>query len=58
MTEEKVCDAYCEDCYYRRVLCEQLCCCVYLFVEDEMRGCPPGEGCTKKIIKRKGERNG
>lgn len=25
--------------------------CHYIFIEDKMRGCPPGEGCTKKRLK-------
>lgn len=41
---------YCADCfYYRRVHCENVWCCNYIFIEDKMRPCEPGEKCTVKI---------
>lgn len=35
---------FCADCVY----CGFTGGCNYIFIEDKMRGCPPGEGCTKK----------
>lgn len=41
----------CDGCIYCGRIYD-LHCCNYIFVEDKMRGCPPGEGCTKKITDR------
>lgn len=40
-------DSPCEGCHYWR---DMFICygCHYLLVENKMRGCPPGAGCTKR----------
>lgn len=35
----------CKGCFYRRSLGGEAYACFYSVVEDELRGCPPGEGC-------------
>lgn len=44
-----ICDAYCEGCYYFGVNHRT---CDYWEKADQLRGCPPGKGCTKKITKK------
>lgn len=55
MDDAKVNNKYCHDCKYFFGTCEASVCCNYIFVEDKIRGCPPGPGCTKKV-KRKRKR--
>ena len=43
------CDAYCEGCYYYGPGHKT---CDYWEKADELRGCPPGKGCTRKITKK------
>lgn len=45
----KVCDKYCDGCIYRGLIHGEFPWCKYLFTEDHMRPCPPGEGCTVKL---------
>ena len=65
----KVCDKYCSPCIYSTMVvggCYKMC--NYLLYTDQVRPCPPGEGCTvrvtsrakrqRKLNKKKGERNG
>lgn len=43
-------DKNCKDCYYfKQVYSGTVRCCHYILIEDKMRPCPPGEGCTVKI---------
>lgn len=42
----------CDGCYYYKRLSKKPlteCCCHYLLIEDEKRGCPPGEGCIRRL---------
>lgn len=54
-----VCDSYCKGCVYRGGLQEGTPWCKYVFMEDKLRPCPPGQGCivkqTDKDIRRKAE---
>lgn len=43
------CDAYCNGCYYFGLSHQT---CDYWEKADQLRGCPPGKGCTKKITKK------
>lgn len=43
------CDAYCEGCYYFGAAHQT---CDYWEKADELRGCPPGKGCIRKITKK------
>lgn len=43
------CDAYCEGCYYYGATHQT---CDYWEKADELRGCPAGKGCTKRITKK------
>lgn len=51
------CNSYCNGCIYKGRVSFNTPCCDYIFIEDKMRPCPPGEGCTVKTtdhdIKRK-----
>ena len=53
-----VCDSYCKGCIYVGKS-QGLPCCRYVFVEDKLRPCPPGTGCTVKLtnkdVKRRNE---
>ena len=55
----KVCDSYCKGCIYVGKVSQLYLCCRYVFVEDKLRPCPAGTGCTvkqtNKEIKRKAE---
>lgn len=42
-------DSYCNGCIYKGVVENHLPCCNYIFMEDKMRPCPPGKGCTVKV---------
>ena len=44
-----ICDAYCQGCYYFGAAHQT---CDYWEKADELRGCPPGKGCTKRITKK------
>ena len=42
----------CNGCYYykplfRKPFAEK--CCHYMLIEDEMRGCPPGKDCSRRL---------
>lgn len=41
--------ANCEDCHY---YCKGTDTCDYWLVEDQLRGCPPGAGCFRKMTKK------
>lgn len=43
-----ICDSYCKGCIYAGVLGAETTWCKYVFMEDKLRGCPPGKGCTAK----------
>ena len=43
------CDAYCEGCYYYGPYHQT---CDYWEKADQLRGCPPGKGCTRRITKK------
>ncbi len=46
-------DKHCLDCrYYQGAYEADLCCC-YLLITDQRRPCPPGKGCTVKVIKKR-----
>ena len=45
-------DHGCDGCYYykplfRKPFAEY--CCHYMLIEDEMRGCPPGKDCSRRL---------
>ena len=45
---------YCKGCVYWGGGFDGTDCCNYIFIEGHSRQCPPGKGCTKKIVgKRK-----
>lgn len=44
-----VCDSYCKGCIYVGKVNHFTLCCRYVFVEDKLRPCPPGKGCTVKV---------
>lgn len=45
---------YCEGCVYWGGCFKSNYCCNYIFIEGHSRPCPPGKGCTEKIVgKRK-----
>lgn len=46
----KVCTSYCKPCVYSRWShhCNLLC--DYIGVTGQRRGCPPGDGCEKRVI--------
>ena len=42
----------CDGCYYYKSLFRKPfaeCCCHYLLIEDEKRGCPPGKDCSRRL---------
>lgn len=55
----KVCDSYCKGCIYLGSLNSAIPWCKYVFMEDKLRPCPPGAGCTVKLtnkdVKRRNE---
>ena len=44
-----VCDSYCKGCIYRGIINGTIPWCKYVFMEDKLRGCPPGTGCTVRM---------
>ena len=46
-----VCDNYCKGCIYSGKS-QGLPCCRYVFVEDKLRPCPAGTGCTVKLTNK------
>lgn len=54
-----ICDSYCKGCIYLGKVSQAYMCCRYVFVEDKLRPCPAGTGCTvkqtDKEIKQKAE---
>ncbi len=48
----KVCDKYCKDCIYYHGWYVASANCNYILMEDKMRGCDAGKGCTKKIERK------
>lgn len=46
-----VCDSYCKGCIYSGKS-QGLPCCRYVFVEDKLRPCPAGTGCTVKLTNK------
>ena len=44
-----VCDSYCKNCIYVGKASWHTLCCRYVFVEDKLRPCPAGTGCTVKM---------
>jgi hypothetical protein len=51
--KDSVCDKFCKDCFYYRVICEYLRCCVYFLENEHRRPCPAGTGCTAKVKRKK-----
>ena len=49
----KVCDKYCRNCCYLKVIADTVNYCGYVFDEDKRRPCDPGEGCTVKVAKKR-----
>lgn len=47
---------YCNGCVYKGVVGGNTPCCNYIFMEDRMRPCPPGEGCTVKMTNQDARR--
>ena len=43
-----ICDSYCRGCIYSGKS-QGLPCCQYVFMEDKLRPCPAGTGCTVRI---------
>jgi hypothetical protein len=43
-----VSNKYCRDCVYFGGASEHVCSCNYIFIEHQMRPCPPDKGCTVK----------
>ena len=44
---------HCDNCFYcGRMVNGSLLYCKYLFVTNQMRPCPPGDGCTVKVPRR------
>lgn len=41
---------YCKGCVYWGGFYEHNACCNYIFIEGHSRPCPPGKGCTEKIV--------
>lgn len=42
----------CNGCYYHKPLYrgkDPICCCHYLLIENEKRGCPPGRECSRRL---------
>ena len=54
--ENKVADLYCCNCAYYGGHAEPAWTCNYIFIEDKMRPCPPGKGCTVKIKRKRAKR--
>jgi hypothetical protein len=49
-----VCDSYCNGCAYNCYVDNTVTCCMYWFMEDKLRPCPAGVGCTvRKESKKK-----
>lgn len=49
---------YCEGCRYKGTLNGYGGYCTYIFVEGHSRPCPPGKGCTVKVLKERGKKRG
>lgn len=43
----------CRNCVYFGGASDHVCTCNYIFMEDKMRPCPPGKGCTVKVKRKK-----
>ena len=52
------CNSYCNGCVYKGIVQGNVPCCNYIFMEDKMRPCPPGEGCTVKTTNWEARRKG
>ena len=48
-------DRHCLNCHYYQGNSESDMCCCYMLITDMRRPCPPGQGCTVRI-KRKRQR--
>lgn len=46
-------DKHCKGCIYYSKAYRGWECCTYCVEHEHSRGCPPGEGCTKKETRRK-----
>ena len=47
-----VCDSYCKGCIYKGIINGVTPWCKYVFMEDKLRPCPAGTGCTVKMTAR------
>lgn len=46
-------DDYCEDCFYLNKYYFSMKHCDYIGVTGQRRGCPPGEGCKRKLTSKR-----
>ena len=51
-----VCDNYCKGCIYLGKINGNAPCCQYVFMEDKLRPCPAGTGCTVRITNQEAKR--
>ena len=49
---------YCDGCRYRGMLNGYGYCCNYIFATGHRRPCPPGEGCTEKVLRERRKKRG
>lgn len=49
-----VCDRYCNGCAYQS---REYGSCDYILITGHSRGCPPGQGCTRKEIGKRKDKN-
>ena len=47
-----ICDSYCKGCIYKGIINGVTPWCKYVFMEDKLRPCPAGTGCTAKMTAR------
>ena len=53
MTRGKLSDENCRDCKYFYGYTDFDVCCNYIFVTGRRRPCPPGDGCTVKVKRKR-----
>ena len=53
MTRGKLSDENCHDCKYFYGNTDFDVCCNYIFVTGRRRPCPPGDGCTVKVKRKR-----
>lgn len=49
----KVCDRYCHSCIYYQGWFDSNAHCNYILIEGRSRGCDPGKGCDKRILRKR-----